>query len=319
MQKPLIPVILALLLFAACKKDTIHNRSAVKLATYTDSSRFNKMLFVNDSLGFVVGGQRFADANVLVTHDGGFTWKPQHFPISGKGIYDITKNAAGGIYTVGFDGKLLYSHDSAKTWSFTQMDFFPATGIAFIDATHAIVVGGISFNEGKILYIDTMGTVTRRLNYSYQLNAIKMVTSQVGYICGFGAVLKTTDGGTNWDLLQVSGDNFNCMDVHGDEIWMCGASGSIFHTLNGGTTWTKFRTDNDLTKPRYFLNGILFKDSQTGWAVGENGVFLKSDNGGKDWMACDKFTTQTLRSIIICPNGELLICGDYGTLYRVDQ
>ncbi len=319
MQKPLIFILVAAALFAACKKDTIHNRSALQLATYTDSSRFNKALFINDTLGFVVGGQRFSDATILTTRDGGFTWKPEHFPVSGKDIYDIVQNSAGGIYTVGFDGKFLYTNDTGKKWSFTQMDFFPATGIAFTDASHAIVVGGISFNEGKILYIDTMGTVSRRLSYPYQLNAIKMYTSQIGYICGFGAVLKTTDGGNTWNLLDVAGDNFNCMDIHGYEIWMCGASGSILYTANGGTTWTKYRGDNDITKPRYFLNAILFKDSKTGWAVGENGVFLKSDNGGKDWMVCDKFTTQTLRSIAICPNGELLICGDYGTLYRVDQ
>ncbi len=318
MPKPLIAIILfASLLFASCKKDLGHFQSVKKLDAYSGSGRFNQALFVSATTGFVVGGQRFADANILVTKDGGFTWASGHYPVSGKGIYGMATAPWGGIYTCGYDGKLLFSTDTGSNWRFTQMDYIPCTGISFIDSWHAIVVGGISFNEGSMLYIDTAGAVTRRLQFSYQLNAIKMVSPQVGYTCGFGAFLKTTNGGVTWELQDVAGDNFSAMDIRGEGIWMCGVEGSIFHSANGGTNWERLRNGNDITLPKYNLYAILFTSALNGWAVGGDGRVIKSDDGGHHWMQYDSFTTQTLRSITQCPNGDLLVTGDNGALYRI--
>ena len=157
-----ILLLAAIFLLNGCKKDLLHLQSVQKITSYTDSDRLNKIFFVDQQLGFIVGGERFADAVILTTHDGGYTWQKSSFPVAGKGLYDITQSPSGAIYTCGFDGKLLRSYDQGQTWSFSQLEYFPYSGIAFAGPTRAIVVGGVSFSSGMIQYVDSAGKVTGR-------------------------------------------------------------------------------------------------------------------------------------------------------------
>ena len=318
MQRPLILVLLSSLVFiSACKKDVLYFQNVQKINSYTDTDRLNKILFVDDKTGFVAGGERFYHSVILTTHDGGYTWQNTSYPVAGKGLYDIVISPTGCIDACGFDGKLLRSYDTGNTWLFTQMIFTAFSGIAFTDASHAILVGGVSFNEGTIQYIDSSGRVLESDSLGYQINKIIMVSGQAGYMCGYGAVEKTIDGGQTWSFQKVEGDNFTAMDIHGEEIWMCGYNGCVYHTSDGGNNWTRYRNGNDITLPRYRLLSILFTDEQNGWAVGEEGKIIHSDDGGMHWAEYKHFTTNTLRSIARCPNGDLLVAGDQGALYRI--
>ncbi len=305
------------LLLASCKKDLLHYQSVQQLSSQTDSDRLNKILFIDQNLGFIVGGQRFYDAVILTTHDGGYTWQKQLFPAAGKELTDIVVAPSGAIYTCGFDGKLLRSYDMGQTWMFSQLEYVALSGLAFIDGQHARVVGGVSFSSGVIQHVDSNGNVTSHDSLATQFNKIVMVSGQTGYLCGYGVMLKTTDSAKTWQYLGVKGDNFEAMDVHGDEIWMCGYNGGVYHTTDGGNSWQTLRNGNDITLPRYNLYGILFKDENNGWAVGANGKVIHSDDGGQHWEEYDQFTTNTLYNIAACPNGDLLVAGDHGALYRI--
>ncbi len=308
---------IVVILFSTCKKDLLHLQSVRQISSYSDSDQLNKILFLNDSIGFIVGGQRFYESVILTTHDGGYTWQRKSYPMAGKALHDIVQSPSGALYTCGFDGKLLHSYNTGKTWDFNQIEYFAFTGLAFTDASHAIVVGGVSFGSGIREYIDTFGHLLKRDSLPYQLNRIVMTSDQTGYMCGYGVMMKTTDGGKNWFFLNLQKDDFTAMDIHGDEIWVCGYNGRIFHTANGGDTWTRLRNGNDITIPRYHLNSIVFKDSQHGWAAGENGKLIYTDDAGHHWAEYDKFTNNTLRSMAFCPNGDLLVAGDNGTLFRI--
>ncbi len=144
-----------------------------------------------------------------------------------------------------------------------------------------------------------------------------MVSPSAGYVIGYGTVMKTTDRGNTWNFQNVQGDNFEAMDIHGEEIWMCGYNGSIYHTADGGNNWTRLRNGNDVTLPRYYLMDIVFKDGQNGWAVCDNGKMIHTDDGGQHWEEYDQFTTSSLRSIALCPNGDLIAAGDNGNIFRV--
>ncbi|MDH3267940.1 MAG: YCF48-related protein [Ignavibacteria bacterium] len=45
------------------------------------------------------------------------------------------------------------------------------------------------------------------------------------------------------------------------------------------------------------LNSIFFIDSNTGWAVGDEGIILKTTNGGNDWITQPGVTTDNLYSV----------------------
>lgn len=304
-------------LLGSCRKDLLHWQLAQKLETHT-THRLNKILFVNDTLGFAVGGERFNNADILTTYDGGNTWSLQSFPQSGKGIYGITQAPSGTVYTVGFDGKMLYCADGYN-WQFRQLRYDPCKGIAFTGAAKAIVIAGVSFETGSRLLIDTAGNLLGYEQLNFEMNDICMTNTLNGYIAGYGVIQKTTDGGNSWAYMDINSDNFTAIDAHGSrKVWVCGAQGSVYHT-DDGQHWQRLRNGNDLTLPRYRLNDILFLDDLNGYAVGENGLVIYSDDGGRHWMELDRFTSDILRCIVSGPDGNLYVCGDNGSLYRLTK
>lgn len=83
--------------------------------------------------------------------------------------------------------------------------------------------------------------------------------------------------------------------------WICGDSGKVIKTTNGGETWTLYQTSTN-----YPLNSIKFIDSYTGWAAGGTtynnplsyvyNAIVKTTNGGINWAT--QFTTNSDGGII---------------------
>ena len=97
---------------------------------------------------------------------------------------------------------------------------------------------------------------------------------------------KTTNGGTNWDVINgianpVGGFYYFVDALNG---WMFGASAStsgtnndILHTTNGGLSWTTQATNVGSVK------AIYFSDLLHGWIVGRNALLMKTVDGGANW------------------------------------
>ena len=101
------------------------------------------------------------------------------------------------------------------------------------------------------------------------------------------AFLRTTNGGTDWEVLHQGGST----DFHADMFfrdtqtgwsvlggWSPFRHGYILKTTNGGDTWiTQLFIDG------YLFISVFFIDEQNGWAVGTNGIIYYSTNGGNTW------------------------------------
>lgn len=112
------------------------------------------------------------------------------------------------------------------------------------------------------------------------LYSVDFVDEQTGYAVGtVGTVMKTTNGGVNWNVLNV-GTNSQLADVFCisiNEAIIVGSSGLILRTTNGGQNWNSiFMTSSN-------LNGIDFPTSNTGYISVFNGTILKSTNSGSNW------------------------------------
>ena len=94
----------------------------------------------------------------------------------------------------------------------------------------------------------------------------------VGYL---GTVIKTTDGGLNWDVQHHAGGALkNLESVHFINIntgWAVGDGGTILKTTDGGVNWFSVYTGRE----RSFYS-VHFIDSNTGWVVGNSGIILKT-------------------------------------------
>jgi photosystem II stability/assembly factor-like uncharacterized protein len=81
-------------------------------------------------------------------------------------------------------------------------------------------------------------------------------------------------------------------------------------STNGGNTWT---VQNSGTAKR--INWIHFLDQNRGFAVGESGVFLRTDNGGINWNPVVNVTNFSLYHISFI--GETgWITGYPGVIYK---
>lgn len=302
----------------SCKKEKLAWQDVTQLESHC-THRLNTVRFINDTLGFVVGGIRFDKATILTTRNGGNTWSLQDFPDAAKSIFGIAQKPTGEICAVGFDGKLLKTADEGKTWNFHQLNSYEAyKDLAFIEPSTGILIGGISFNHGVMAYINDQNEIYRYDTFEYELNDIEMRNNRTGYVCGTGVVMKTSDGAVSWHIQDIANDNFTAIHANSEqELWVCGYNGGIYHTTNGGEKWEQLRSGNDIKKPRYRLLDIYFKDAMNGWAVGEEGVVIHTNDGGHGWKLYKKFTNAALRSISRSPDGNLIVCGDNGTLYKL--
>lgn len=306
-----------ILLIGSCKKDMLHVQHVQQLNSNT-TSRLNNIHFIGGSTCIVAGGETFYSSVVVRSTDGGYTWSSNSYPDAPKEMYGMGVSPDGNIYLSGIDGDVLHSKDSGKTWQFDRInDWLVYFGGYFPSHDTGIFVSSVLQRQCTITRVTANFNIIDEKTYIFGLNNIYMPSPAVAYVIGYGTVMKTTDKGNTWNFQDVQGDDFTAMDIHGNEIWMCGANGSIYHTNNGGNKWDVLRNGNDITIPKYYLRSMVFKDELHGWACGDDGKLIATDDGGHHWAEYDRFTTNTLRSITLCPNGDLLVCGDNGALYRI--
>lgn len=317
-MRNLVACLLIMLLgFAGCKKDMLHLHKVQQLESHTDS-RLNKIRFLNDSVCLIVGGERWQKSEMLRSVDGGYTFSNITNSDVQKGMYGFAQSPSGIIYLCGADGNVLYSRDAGASWHPKRVNEWRLfLSMVFPKEDSGMMIANIVQEYGTIYYVDSSLNIRSRQDFRFGLNQLYMTNANTGYAMGYGAVMKTTDCGANWAYQDATGDNFLCMDIHGDEIWMCGYNGGIFYTTNGGAAWKKLRNGNDFTLPQYHLNAIAFKDAVHGWAAGDGGVFIATDDAGQHWSEYERFTKEGLVSLAVCPNGDLLVSGENGALFRI--
>lgn len=133
------------------------------------------------------------------------------------------------------------------------------------------------------------------------LSAVFFVTPEIGWAVGStGTIMHTSDTGETWET-QDSGSTFDLFDVNfinDEKGWIAGSNGAILETFDGGIKWSNIIDSRGKPLERFerdptgLLNNIIglgtwsvyFATPETGWAVGEVGKMLKSENGGKTWI-----------------------------------
>jgi photosystem II stability/assembly factor-like uncharacterized protein len=129
------------------------------------------------------------------------------------------------------------------------------------------------------------------------LNAVTSTDANTFYAAGnYGTILKSTDTGQTWALLNSSStNNLNAIFFTSANIgYAAGQGGVIFKTTNGGASWQSLVVPTKST-----LLALYFTDANTGYAAGGalGGLILKTTDAGASWDSLPSPATSTLIAI----------------------
>ncbi|MBL4657067.1 MAG: hypothetical protein JKX73_03640 [Flavobacteriales bacterium] len=212
--------------------------------------------------------------------------------------------------TVGYAGghnQIMKTSNGGDTWSQTSLGLLGTlswfTAIHFFDEDNGIAAGWYFSNDGELIIKTNNGGLSWTTVHQYSsfsgrwLYGLHFPTTLIGYSVGKrGRILKTTNGGTTWNL-TASGTIEDLKSVHfthEDTGYVVGDN-IILKTTNGGGSWSASSSSAR-------LNSVDFGSSSTGYAVGAvwpgDGVCLKTINAGATWDTLNTFTGGDLKSVV---------------------
>jgi photosystem II stability/assembly factor-like uncharacterized protein len=189
--------------------------------------------------------------------------------------------------------------------------------VAMVSETRGWAVGDPHWDNQKKAYTGTIVTTNDGgLSWSAQdagvvetLRVVTFVDEQTGWAAGTnGTILHTSDGGATWTRQSIStsdelrdlffldhqlGWAVSIETTHYDWLgWADNWIGSVWHTSDGGQTWSKQASPADAS----ILNGITFVDENLGWAAGiryigdeysspeHRATIYTTSDGGESWQ-----------------------------------
>jgi photosystem II stability/assembly factor-like uncharacterized protein len=260
--------------------------------------------FLNPYVGWVAGREELpggGSAGVLLfTRDGGIKWQRatpnvlpglNHVrfadPQNGILVGDGTDQHPTGAFLTGDAGRTWQPVPGPRGTTWLAADFAPGQKST---AVLASAWGRLRLlRDGKMVRVDHDPLGPRALRaVRFLPPARKGEVSQEIIAVGQGGLVLMTDVKTGAEAgyadLKLPAEVLAAWDFHavacsGRHVWVAGRPGSVvLHSADRGNTWEVQRTDEPLA-----LNGLCFLDEKKGWAVGELGSILATDDGGKSW------------------------------------
>jgi photosystem II stability/assembly factor-like uncharacterized protein len=171
---------------------------------------------------------------------------------------------------------------SETTWDLLESDFPDAVfmDVSFLNSTHGWVVG--------------------RATSQYGSNAI---------------VLHTNNGGDSWQL-QFNHDeqSITKLDVLDEQTMWINGLGSLFYTLDGGTTWN----ESVVVGGNAGMSAVKFINMTHGWTSNQ-GVLYQTTDGGQSWEEVAGFTHDDTSRMIQClSSADIWTIGFVGIYHSTD-
>ena len=281
--------------------------------------------FLNTNLGWAVGAQGV----ILRTTDGGKNWN------------EISQVANVSPTSMALDQKILNMRNGVRSRATGIADGSSAhlpircrfESVCFVDEKHGWIAGGYEVPyvgrsravvmrtiDGGLTWNAVNNLVVPRFNriqFSDALNG--WAIGKTGNLFQTG-IVHTSDGGHTW-----SSQSSRKMDAWTDaEQTPLGLITIDYSGKLGVVKSNKYERSVIISKNPARVSQVRMVDEKTGWAVGENGTVLRTENGGLSWSDVEmsgfaklakKFDFRT----ISLTDSHVWIAGDPGTfLFSID-
>jgi|GEM_PF-3276591 len=269
----------------------------------SQSSTFNSTSFVNQDTGYVVGNAgvfkkmtRNGDSDTLQvsgnisTPAGSVNFNDVVTPRPP----DVTNSQIGKlVLAVGDQGAYIYSIDWGTTFRSISMPSGIGNpnlrSIKFSGPTSVLIVGDkgtiLSGLLGQTPTVKSPPPVQANVNYYDIFMYNPSVSTSLGFVVGDGgSIARTTNTGVVWKPVQsgVTGvlrSIFANSDIFPNHTaWIVGDHGTILRLDDSVVTNL---SPNGITNN---LHSISFIDTARGWACGDGGIILSTQDGGHKWF-----------------------------------
>jgi photosystem II stability/assembly factor-like uncharacterized protein len=271
-------------------------------ATWTDLSSGSReflgsISFVDKQRGWIAG----YGGVVLQTGDGGTTWTSSDTGTSANlGAVDFVDASYGWI--VGAGGLIKRTSDGGASWRTQKSGRSGGIGgVDFVSRKRGWAVG----ESGMILRTTDGGShwLAARSGVKWNIAAVQFLDATYGWAVGDEGVLRTRDGGKTWAVSHPrrpwkgSGNAIieGLCFIDRREGWVSGFAptgiaifGTVFHTTDGGRTWTAQGPTSSKGVVDQDVADVAFSDRLHGWGVGYNGLLIWTRDGGVTWQFADR-------------------------------
>ncbi len=259
------------------------NESAVLSAVYP----WNNISFFDALNGTIVGDHR-----IMTTTDGGVAWLNRSVPSTQKCL-SVLQTGPADIYVGADSGWIYHTIDIGKTWANEKISQW---SIRSLFAWRSVI-------EELLIFALTPFSLCEWRSFSsgaWQESILKNfegLGSEAfkGTVCGDGSsfivgvqgdlraapaiIRKKQMSDTVWTGVSQGilhdGTFFGISAPSTNTIYVCGDGGMLFKSTSSGDTWNSF---TGLTSRS--LRAIFFFDVNYGFAVGDSGTILHTNNGG---------------------------------------
>ena len=250
----------------------------------------------------VAVGQR---GHVLLSDDAGKSWQQADVPVSSD-LVAVAFPSANTGWAVGHDGVVLHSTNAGGRWT-RQLDGHRA-GSVMVDYYSRDATGGDSkravlLEEAK--RFAAQGAENPFLDVWFE-------NETTGFVVGaFGLILRTTDGGANWEPWLHAVDNPKAFHLYS----IRGVAGDVYIVGEQGLVLKLDRTAGHFRALDLPYKGTLFGVIGNARAVivyGLRGTVLRSTDGGRSWQPVDTGLQVGLTSATVDNDGRIILASQAG-------
>lgn len=252
---------------------------------------FYDLAFGDASRGAAVGETSSAwdfSGRTLVwrTSDGGTTWRPAAVTGTTAPLAEVDYGDATHAWAVGRWGTVIATVDGGTTWTTQstppEVSGIDLTGVSFVDHLRGWAVG-TNVEDGESF------------------------------------IIKTTDGGTTWSLVDVIGASylFTCDFVDANNGWAAGSTGTVWHTSDGGATWSPQALPQATWKTE--VCDLDFVNGTQGWLVTNEGRIYATSTGGASWSVQKTVSGAVLSGLAMRDATHGIVTGDDGVVLHTSD
>lgn len=269
---------------------TLHAAHSVLLAAAPAGSRI------------VAAGER---GIVIVSEDGGVTWKQSPSPVSVTLTAVRFADAEHG-YAVGHAGTLLVTSDGGRTWT-RRLD---GRRIAEIELQAAKQRdNGAALKSAQRLVADGPDKPL--------LDVLVLDAQRALAVGAYGVALETRDGGANWTSLRSRLDNPKELHLYavrqrGSRIVIAGEQGLVMQSIDGGESFKQVATPY---KGSFFTLELPSNDEIV--VAGLRGNAWRSSDGGAHWRQLASPVPVSITGSALRGDGSLVFVNQAGMVLGV--